>query len=118
MDVHKNARSLPVSRALLVARAESEGWSLSASARAVGMSVRRAREWRRRARAGEPLADRSSRPRHQPSKIAEAERARIVELRRNRMTVRRIAKRVGRSVATVARVCRASGMGRLRLLEA
>ena len=117
MDVHKNARSLPASRALLVDRAENQGWSLSAAARAAGLSVRRAREWRRRALAREPLEDRSSRPRSRPQQISDQERARIVELRKQRMTVRQIAKAVGRSAATVARVCRAAGMGRLRLLD-
>src|SRR5437763_1120 len=113
MDVHKNARSLPASRALLVERVDKQGWSLSRAAKAAGMSVRRAREWRRRASAEEPLHDRSSRPKRQPNKITEQERIRILELRVKRMTVREIAQRVGRSAATVARVCRAAGIGRL-----
>ncbi len=117
MDVHKNARSLPASRALLVDRVEHQGWSLSAAARAAGMSVRRSREWRRRAVANESLDDRSSRPKSQPNKISEQERARIVELRKMRMTVRQIAPIVRTSVATAARVCRAAGLGRLRFLD-
>ena len=117
MDVHKNARSLPASRALLVARVESQGWSLSAAAEAAGMSVRRSREWRRRARANEPLMDRSSRPKSQPKQITSEERSRMIELRGERMTIRQIAKRVGRSVATVGRVCRTAGMGRLSRLD-
>lgn len=117
MDVHKNARSLPASRALLVERIEKQGWSVSRAAKAAGMSARRVREWRRRAMASEPLNDRSSRPKRQPNKVTEQERARIVELRGTRMTVRQIAKRTDRSVSTVARVCRAAGMGRLRLLD-
>lgn len=117
MDVHKNARSLPASRALLVERIERQGWSVSRAAGAAGMSVRRAREWRRRAIANEPLNDRSSRPRRQPNKVNDQERARIVEMRATRMTVRQIANRVARSVSTVARVCRAAGLGRLRLLD-
>ena len=117
MDVHKNARSLPASRALLVERVEEQGWSVRAAAEAAGMSVRRAREWRRRALADEPLEDRSSRPRRQPKRIDDQERTAIVELRKRRMTVRQIAKRVARSVATVARVCNAAGIGRLRLLD-
>ena len=117
MDIHKNARSLPSSRALLVERVEKQGWSLSGAAKAAGLSVRRAREWKRRARANEPLTDRSSRPRRQPNKVTEQERARMVELRATRMTVRQIAKAVDRSVATVARVCRAAGVGRLPLLD-
>lgn len=118
MDVHKNARSCPASRALLVDRVERQGWSLSAAARAAGMSVRRSREWRRRSKANEPLEDRSSRPKRQPNKISEEDRARIVELRKTRMTVRQIAQNVRTSsVATVARVCRAAGIGRLRFLD-
>jgi len=117
MDVHKNARSLPASRALLVDRVERQGWSLRAAAMAAGLSVRRSREWKRRANANEPLEDRSSRPKRQPRQLSEQERSRIVELRRGRATVRQIAKRVRRSVATVARVCRAAGLARLRLLE-
>jgi transposase len=117
MDVHKNARSLPASRALLLERMEHQGWSLSAAARAAGMSVRRSREWRRRGQANEPLEDRSSRPKRQPNKISEQQRVRIMELRGTRMTVRQIAQSVGRSVATVARVCRSAGLGRLRFLD-
>ena len=41
----------------------------------------------------------------------------MIELRKQRMTVRQIAKSVRRSVATVARVCGAAGMGRLRMLD-
>jgi transposase InsO family protein len=118
MDVHKNARSLPASRALLVDRVERQGWALSAAAEAAGLSVRRSREWRRRAKAGEPLEDRSSRPKRQPNRIAEQEQGAIIELRKRRMTVRQIAKFVGRSAATVARVCGAAGMGRLQMLDA
>ena len=117
MDVHKNARSLPASRALLVDRTENQGWSLSAAAKAAGMSVRRAREWRRRARADESLEDRSSRPKRQARQIDEQERSRILDLRKSRMTVRQIAKRVGRCTATVARVCKVAGMSRLRSLD-
>src|SRR5207237_2575262 len=114
MDVQRKGRSLPASRALLVERTQRQGWSLRAAADAAGLRVRRAREWRRRAEVEEPLEDRSSKPRHQPNQITEQERARIVELRRQRMMVRQIASRIDRSVATVARVCRAAGMGRLR----
>ena len=103
MDVHKNARSLPASRALLVDRVERQGWSLRAAAEAAGLSARRSREWRRRAKANEPFEDRSSRPKRQPNRLPERERERIVELRRSRMTVRQIAKSVKCSVATVAR---------------
>ena len=81
------------------------------------MSVRRAREWRHRARADEPLVDRSSKPKYQPKQITDYERGRMIELRRQRMTVRQIAKSVCRSIATVGRVCRAAGLGRLSRLD-
>jgi hypothetical protein len=63
MDVHKNARSVPASRALLWKRVSEHGWSVRAASEAAGMSDRRSREWIRRASREEPLTDRSSRPR-------------------------------------------------------
>ena len=39
MDIHKNARSLPSSRALLVERVEKQGWSLSGAAKAAGLTL-------------------------------------------------------------------------------
>jgi hypothetical protein len=49
MDVHKNARSCPASRALLFKRVSELAWSVRAASEAAGMSDRRAREWVRRA---------------------------------------------------------------------
>ena len=45
MNAHKNARSCPASRELLVKRVCEQGWSVRAASEAVGMSDRRAREW-------------------------------------------------------------------------
>ena len=45
MDIHKNARSCPASRALLVRRILEEGWSLRAAAEAAGLSERTAYKW-------------------------------------------------------------------------
>src|SRR3984893_17394108 len=52
MNVHKNARSCPLSRELLVKRVCEQGWSVRAASEAVGMSDRRGREWLRRANNG------------------------------------------------------------------
>ena len=117
MNVHKNARSCPLSRALLVKRVCEYGWSVRAASEGVGMSDRRAREWLRRADAREPLTDRSSRP-HSTRSTAPAIRARIIDLRRQWLTVRQIAQVVGVSPSTAARVCRAAGLNRLRQLDA
>jgi transposase InsO family protein len=116
MDVHKNARSVPASRALLWKRVSEHGYSVRAASEAAGMSDRRAREWIRRARHDEPLTDRSSRPRTTRSIAAEV-RTQIVMLRRERRTMRQIARIAGVSTSTVSRVCRAEGLSRLRSLE-
>ena len=48
MDIHKNARSCPASRAVLVKRVCEQGWSVRAASEAAGISDRRGREWVRR----------------------------------------------------------------------
>lgn len=116
MDVHQNARSCARSRELLADRVGSQRWSLTAAAEAAGMSVRRSREWVRRANAGETLIDRSSRPRRSPRALEEKHLA-IVKLRRERFTMRRIAALIDVSVATVSRVCARHGLSRLASLE-
>jgi transposase InsO family protein len=116
MDVHKNARSCPLSRALLVKRVCEQGWSVREASEAAGMSDRRGREWIKRAKSVEPLNDRSSRP-HSGRSTSDAERQRILHLRREWRTVRQIAQAVGVSASTAARICRAAGLGRLRSLE-
>ena len=116
MNVHKNARSCPASRALLVKRVCEQGWSVREASVAVGISERRGREWIRRWKAGEPLTDRSSRP-HRSAAIEDQRRERIVALRQERRTMRQIAGAVGVSESTVVRVCRVAGLSRLRQLE-
>ena len=117
MDVHKNARSVPASRALLFRRVSAHGWSVRAASEAVGISDRRGREWIRRAVAGEPFTDRSSRPHTTRSTDAKT-RVRIVKLRRQWLTLRQIAQLVGVSTSTAARICRAAGLSRLKQLDA
>src|SRR5687767_13890776 len=116
MDVHKNARSCPLSRALLVKRVCEQGWSVREASEAAGMSDRRGREWIKRSKTVEPLVDRSSRP-HKGRATSETKRERILGLRREWRTVRQIAQAVGVSPSTAARVCRAAGLARLRNLE-
>jgi len=116
MNVHKNARSCPASRALLVRRVSEQGWSVREASEAGGISERRGREWIRRALAGEALTDRSSRP-HRSAGIEAGVRETIVSLRREWRTMRQIAAIVGVGQSTVARVCRSAGVSRLRQLE-
>ena len=64
----------------------------------------------------EPLTDRSRQPRTAKS-IPAGVRATIVTLRRERRTMRQVAQIAGVSTSTVARICRAEGLSRLRSLE-
>lgn len=116
MNVHKNARSCPASRELLYKRVSEQGWSVQEASEAAGISGRRGREWVRRARRDEPLSDRSSKPRSGRT-IAASVRDQVIDLRRERRTVRQIAIVAGVSASSVARICRAAGMSRLKSLE-
>jgi len=118
MNIHQNARLTPKGRALLVRRILA-GESARAAAAACGISERTARSWLRRYRAqGEGgLIDRSSRPRCSPRRTPQPVVDRVVALRRQRWTGRRIAAAVGLSPATVSRVLRRAGLCRLRDLQ-
>ena len=115
MDLHSGARTCPASRALLVRRIRAEQWTVDATAKAAGISVRTAYKWLARARAGE-LHDRSSRPHRSPRATPEPWRALILELRRCRLTGAQIAHRLKLRRSTVARVLRRAGLARLRSL--
>jgi transposase InsO family protein len=116
MNVHKNARSCPASRALLYKRVSEHGWSVRAASEAAGISDRRGREWIRRASQKQPLTDRSSRP-HSDLSTGPTVRERIIALRRERRTIRQIAVLAEVSPSTVARICRREGLSRLPNLE-
>jgi transposase InsO family protein len=119
MDAHKNARTTPYGRRLMVRRL-AEGWTVAAVAAAAGVTPKTARKWRDRAAAeGEagPLLDRSSRPRRSPTRLAEEAEAAIEALRRQRLSGPTIARRLGRPVSTVGLVLRRRGLGRLGALD-
>ena len=119
MNLHHNARLTPRGRALLVRRITEDGLRPAEAAQAAGVSVRTAYKWLARYRA-EGLAglyDRSSRPRHCPHQTAEPIRCRILELRRQRRTYRRISRELGVAPSTVGRVLVRAGLNRLSLLE-
>jgi transposase InsO family protein len=116
MNVHKNARSCPASRELLFKRVSAQGWSVREASEAAGISDRRAREWVRRARADEPLTDRTSRP-HSSGSIEGPIREQVIALRRERRTMHQVAAVAGVSMSSVARICREAGLSRLKNLE-
>lgn len=118
MELHKNARSCPASRILLVQRIQG-GMPVTSAAEAAGVSRRTAFKWKRRHReVGEAaLVDRSSRPHRMPRQVHPARVEEVVRLRRRRYTGPQIAARVGLSTATVARILARAGLSRLKSLE-
>jgi transposase InsO family protein len=118
MELHKNARSCPASRLLLVQRVLG-GMPVTGAASAAGVSRRTAFKWKRRfAEAGEAaLVDRSSRPHGMPRQAHPDRVEEVLRLRKRRDTGPQIAARVGLSSATVARILARHGLSRLKNLE-
>ncbi len=118
MELHKNARTCPASRMLLVQRIEAS-MPVTSAAEAAGVTRRTASKWKKRYReAGEAaLVDRSSRPHRCPRQAPPAVVEAILRLRRRRQTGPQIASRVGVSPATVARILAREGLARLKNLD-
>jgi len=88
-----------------------------AVATALGVSVRTVFKWLARQRKGEGVHDRSSRPRRSPTALAPELVEQVAELRRQRLTGRRIAGVLGLPVARVHRVLRRLALNRLSRLD-
>ena len=118
MDVHKNARTTPLGRRMMMRRL-AEGWTVRAVAAAFAVDPTTVRKWRRRFASGGDagLLDRSSRPHRSPRRLDETSEAEIEALRRERLSGPAIALKLGRPVSTVGRVLRRRGLGRLAALE-
>jgi len=118
MELHKNARTCPASRMLMIQRIQA-GIPVTSAAEAAGVSRRSASKWKGRYReAGEAaLVDRSSRPLRSPRQTHPAIVEEILRLRRRRQTGPQIASRVGSSPATVARILTREGLSRLKNLD-
>ncbi len=117
MKLHRNARTTPVTRALLVSRVRQQGWLVREAAAAQSVSIRTAYKWLRRAREGTaPWEDRSSVPHRQPRRTADVLVARIIRLRQQRLTAWHIAVRVQVPRSTVAAILARAGLNRVRVL--
>jgi transposase InsO family protein len=117
MDIHKNARTTPHSRAAIVTRITRLGESIKGVARAVGICPKTVRKWVARAQAGGGLVDRSSRPQHRPTATPTELLEHVVRLRRQRWTSVEIAERLRLGRSTVARYLAQRGLARLRALQ-
>ena len=115
MTLHRNARTCPRSRKLLVDRVISDRWSIAEAAAAAGVSERTARKWLKRFREeGEDgLADRSSAPRRVPNRTAPERVEAILALRELRFTAAEIAETLGMAHSTASAVLKRHGKGRL-----
>jgi|SRR5690242_10959990 transposase InsO family protein len=114
MDLHGNAALSWSGRRELARRVVEQGWTLTAAAAAAGVSVRCARKWVGRYRAGDrQLFDRSSAPRRLANRTCPERVAVIAKLRRLRMTAAEIAETLAMPLSTVSGILTRSGLGRL-----
>ena len=114
MDLHANAALSWTGRRQLAERVVGEGWTVTAAAEAAGVSVRCARKWIGRYRAGDQrLLDRSSAPQRVANRTAAERIEVIVRLRRLRMTAAEIAETLSMPLSTVSGILTRRGLGRL-----
>jgi transposase InsO family protein len=113
MDLHANAALSWSGRRELARRVVEQGWTLTAAAEAAGVSVRCARKWVGRYRAGDrQLHDRSSAPRLVANRTATERVAVIAKLRHLRMTAAEIAETLDMPLSTVSGILTRIGLGR------
>jgi transposase InsO family protein len=120
VKLHRNAKTTPHMRALLVDRIRHQQWTPTTAAAAAGVSVRTAYKWlaRYRTAGAAGLHDRSSRPQHQPRRTPLEVTARIVAARYERRTAWQIAVQVQVPRSTVAAILARAGLNRLARLTA
>ena len=116
MRVHRNAKTTPKMRQLIVSRAQ-QGWTYARIGAALGISVRTVAKWMARSRQAQGLSDGSSRPHRQPRRLAAPLEAAIIALRRTRATAWQISAALRLPRSTVTRVLARAGLNRIALLE-
>ena len=119
MHLHPNAKLTPSARRLMVERIQAQGWPVSKTARAAGVSRQTVYKWLARHREGgvAALRDRSSRPHRSPWRTARRVVRRIEQLRRRRKAAWEIALELGVPVSTVSKHLKQLGLGRIWRLE-
>src|SRR3954469_21360216 len=96
MRLHRNAKTPPKMRQLLIDRVTRHGWTQAAAATAAGVSVRTVAKWIGRGGHGDDaLEDRSSRPHRQPRTLDLVRTTAILAYRQQRATAWEISARVG-----------------------
>ena len=118
MNVHKNARTTPRSRAILIRRVLVERWPVAEVAMSMGVSKRTVYKWlaRYRAEGVAGLQDRSSAARRRPHALPAAWISLVRLLRQAKLVAAEIATRLPLARSTVSAVLARIGLGRLRYL--
>src|SRR5438034_9321730 len=119
MKLHRNARTCPKSRKLLVERILELDWSRTEAAAAAGVSERTASKWvaRFKTEGDAGLRDRSSAPKRIPHRTPAARVEAITALRRLRMTAAQIAEILAMPLSTVSLWLKRIGLGKRSRLE-
>lgn len=102
---HANAPLTPEGRRRLASLIVDDGWTVRRATERFQVSPATASRWARRYRVGQPLTDRSSRPRSSPGRLLAERERRIVSLRfTRRWGPHRIGYHLGIPRSTVGRV--------------
>jgi transposase InsO family protein len=119
MNIHKNARTTPRSRAMLVNRVIDEHWTVGAAALAFGVSERTVYKWLARFRAEglSGLHDRNSWAHRRPHALSPAWLALIRLLRQGKLVAEEIAAQLPLARSTVSSALTRLGLARLRYLN-
>lgn len=119
MNIHKNARTTPQSRAMLVQRVIEKHWPVRTVALAFGVSERTVYKWlaRYRAEGVAGLYDRRSRAHRRPHALGPVWLALIRVLRQGHLVAAEIAARLPLARSTVSAVLTRLGLARLRYLN-
>ena len=113
MSQHPNARLTPRGRETLVSRIEA-GAGVAEAARQMGVSRQTASKWLARARRGEPMSDRSSRPRRLARSTPPDAEERVRDARSSMLLAPlALAAATGVPARTCARIVARSGLPRL-----
>ena len=118
MNIHKNARTTPRSRAMLIHRVLVERWPVAEVALSFGVSERTVYKWlaRYRVHGAAGLQDRSSAARRHPHALPAAWIALIRLLRQSKLVAAEIAQRLPLARSTISAVLARIGLRRLRYL--
>jgi transposase InsO family protein len=119
VKLHRNAKTTPHMRALLVHRIRVLHWPVADAALAAGVAIRTAYKWLARYRQGgvPALDDRSSQPHRQPRRTSPTTVSAIIAARQERLTAWAIAVRLQVPRSTVAAILARCGLNRLTALE-